>query len=87
MSSAVEHSTRAEEHFMSAALEEFFAAAGLKPKESKLYAAKCDSEGYDADTLASATVDELIKDLDMKIVHARTVHRHCMAGSDSGSGT
>ena len=36
-----------------AALEAFFAAAGLKPTEGKLYAAKCDAEGYDVDTIAN----------------------------------
>ena len=33
-----------------AALEEFFTAAGLEPEDSRLYAAKCDSEGYNVET-------------------------------------
>eukprot|EP00936_MAST-01D_sp_MAST-1D-sp1_P002857 g2857.t1 len=71
-----------------AALEEFFTAAGLEPEDSRLYAAKCDSEGYNVETLSKATFEELVEDLDMKKGHARTVHRHCMtgSGSDSSSG-
>ena len=69
-----------------AALEKFFAAAGLKPQESKLYATKCDSEGYDVGFIAEAAVDDLVTDLGMKRAHARAVLRHCASGAAGGGG-
>ena len=57
LSSAVEHNTRAEEHVMSAALEEFFAAAGLELSELDTILDDCHATAYqDVEGIARVTL-------------------------------
>ena len=57
---------------------------GLPAEDAGRYAAACDAEGYDTDTLMTMSIDALVTELQMKRGHARKVH-NCARGRASSS--
>ena len=66
--------------------EALFRSAGLEEAEYAPYAAKASDGGYDAATIKTMAIDELVEELGMKKGHARKLHLH-LAGASAGAGS